>query len=129
MGWSLLYRCNDTDIVKHTFEWLSDASGNATVPSELVVCGQIERVVFIPSPSVPPTALYDVTLTDEQGLDVLSGQGANLSASASLSVIPGTPLKDGTTTSTVPTVVGGILTLNVSNAGDSKGGTVVVYVR
>lgn len=129
VGWSQEYRQNDTDLVEHTFEWLSDASGNVTLPSGLAVSGQIERVVFIPSSSAAPTSLYDVTLTDEDGVDVLAGQGANLSATVKSSVKPGIPLKDGTTTSTVPTVVDGILTLNVSNAGDSKGGTVVVYVR
>lgn len=129
VGWSQAYRQNGTDLVEHTFEWLSDASGNATLPSWLAVSGQIERVVFIPSSSVAPTSLYDVTLTDEDGVDVLAGQGANLSATLKSSVKPGIPLKDGTTTSTVPTVVDGILTLNVSNAGDSKGGTVLVYVR
>lgn len=129
VGWSQDYRQNGTDLVEHTFEWLSDASGNATLPSGLAVSGQIERVVFIPSSSAAPTALYDVTLTDEHGIDVLAGQGANLSATVKSSVKPGIPLKDGTTTSTVPTVVDGILTLNVSNAGDSKGGTVLVYVR
>ena len=70
-----------------------------------------------------------MTLTDADGVDVLAGQGANLSASASLSVCPGSPLKDGTTVKTQKIEVDGVLTLNVSNAGIVKAGKVVVYVR
>lgn len=128
MGWSQSYRQNGSDVVKHTFEWESDVDGNATLASGLAVSGRIERVVFDPGP-VAPTADYDATLTDENGIDVLGGQGANLHTTNSSSVCPGVPLKDGTTTSVVPVVVDGILTLNVSAAGDTKSGKVVVYVR
>lgn len=129
MSWSVNYRQNGTDIVKHTFDWVSDGSGNATLASSVVVSGQMVRVVFVPSASAAPTANYDVTLTDADGIDVLAGQGANLSATLSANVCPGTPLKDGTTTSVLPLVVDSVLTLNVSNAGDSKAGRVAVYVR
>lgn len=130
MGWSQVYRQNGSDVVKHTFPWVSDGSGNAVVASGLPVSGEIQRVVFIPSSGgTAPTALYDVTLTDSDGVDVLAGQGANLAASGNTHVCPGVPLKDGTTTSVVPVVVDSILTLNVTNAGAAKAGTVVVYVR
>lgn len=128
MSWSVNYRRNGTDIVKHTFEWVSDGSGNATLPSTLAVSGKIQRVVFVPDGTNTPTTGYDVTLTDADGIDVLTGQGANLTTSAS-SVCPGIPLKDGTTTSVVPGVVDSILTLNVTNAGATKAGKVIVYVR
>lgn len=129
MGWSVSYRQYGTDIVKHTFDWVSDGSGNATLASSLVVSGQIHRVVFVPSASAAPTTLYDVTLTDADSVDVLAGQGADLSEAVASSLCPGTPLTDGTTTSVLPTVVDSVLTLNVSNAGAAKAGKVVVYVR
>lgn len=129
MSWSINYRQNGTDIVKHTFEWVSDGSGNAAIPSTLPVSGRIQRVVFVPSATAAPTANYDVTLLDSDGVDVLSGQGANLSETTASSICPGIALKDGTTTSVVPGVVDSVLTLNVSNAGDSKAGKVIVYVR
>lgn len=128
MGWSQSYRQNGSDVVKHTFDWISDGSGAATVPSGIPVSGEIKRVVFDPG-SAAPTASYDVTLTDEHGIDVLAGQGADLHETNSSSVCPGTPIKDGTTVGVVPTVVDGVLTLNVTNAGDTKTGKVVVYVR
>ena len=123
------YRRNGSDIVKHTFDWVSSGSGNATLVSGLPISGQIERVVIVPDDVASPTTNYDITLTDTESIDVLSGQGANLSATAASTVRPGTPLKDGTTTSTVPVVVDSVLTLNVSNAGDTKAGRVLVYVR
>ncbi len=129
MAWSQSYRQNGTDIVKHTFDWVSDGSGNATLASTVPVSGVIHRDVFVPSASAAPTTLYDVTLTDAEGIDVLAGQGANLSATLAASVCPGTPLKDGTTVNVAPTTVDGILTLNVTNAGSAKAGKVVVYVR
>lgn len=129
MGWSLVNRQNGTDIVTHTFEWLSDGSGNAVLASGIPVSGEIKRVVFVPSLTLPPTALYDVTLTDENGIDVLGAQGANLPASGNTNVCPGVPMKDGTTTTTRPFVVDDVLTLNVSNAGSAKSGKVIVYVR
>jgi len=129
MAWSQSYRVNGTDVVKHTFAWVSAADGSATLPSGLAVSGQIQRVVTVPSATAAPTTLYDVTLTDANGIDVLAGQGANLSATVAASVCPGMPLKDGTTVGIVPVLVDGILTLNVTNAGDTKAGSVIVYVR
>lgn len=129
MPWLISYKKNGSDVVKQTFEWVSDGSGNASVAGGLLASGEIQRVVFVPSATVAPTANYDITLTDADGVDVLAGQGANLAASGNTHVCPGIPLKDGTTVSVVPVVVDSILTLNVSNAGASKAGTVVVYLR
>lgn len=129
MAWSQSYRQNGSDIVKHTFAWVSNASGAATVASTAVISGAIQRVVIIPSGTAAPTTLYDLTLTDSDSVDCLAGQGANMSATVTLNTCSGTPLKDGTTTSVIPMVVDSILTLNVTNAGDTKAGTVVVYVR
>lgn len=129
MAWSCDYRKHGSDVVKHVFDWVSNGSGAATLPSGFEVSGAIARVVIIPDATDAPTTLYDITLTDSDGIDVLAGQGANLSATVASSVCPGVPLKDGTTTSVLLTVVDSILTLNVTNAGDTKAGRVVVYVR
>lgn len=129
MSWAISYKKNGSDIVKQTFDWVSDGSGNATVVASQIASGEIQRVVFVPSTTAAPTANYDITLTDDKSVDVLAGQGANLGASGNTHVCPGLPLKDGTTTSVVPIVVDSILTLNVSNAGASKAGSVIVYLR
>lgn len=128
MPWLQSYRQNGSDVVKHTFTFVADGSGNATVASGLPVSGEIKRVIIDPG-SPAPTALWDITLTDEDGYDVMAAQGANLDAALNAFICPGTPLKDGVTTSVVPMVVDSVLTLNVSNAGAGAQGKVVVYVR
>ena len=127
MPWVQSYRQNGSDVVKHTFDFVADGAGAATVASTLPVSGEIQRVVIIPG-SPTPTALYDLTLTDSDGVDCLAGQGANVAA-GNINICPGTPLKDGTTVSVVPMVVDSVLTLNVTNAGAAGAGKVVVYVR
>lgn len=112
------------------WDWTSDASGNATDSTDIEVAGTLGRVVFVPgSGGSQPTDLYDVTVTGPNGIDVLSGQGANLSQSTTSEICPGIKLYDGTTTSTVPRLINDVLTLNVSNAGVSKSGTVILYFR
>lgn len=127
----LLYDQVRRPVRTYSLAWTSDASGNVSgIPTEHVISGNIERVVFVPNQSsAQPTSLYDVTLADSNGIDVLAGQGANLANNANTHVKPGVPMKDGTTTSTAPIAVDEALTLNVSGAGASKQGAVILYVR
>ncbi len=103
------------------FDWLSDASGDMSGTPSAVVSGVLERIVTIPDGGgTAPTTLYDVVLNDADGLDVLNGAGANLSATVSAQVGPA--LTGG------QMAIDGVLDLVVSNAGNAKGGTVVVIV-
>jgi hypothetical protein len=64
--------------------------------------------------------LYDVTVTDGDSIDVLNALGANLSNAA-------TTLKsdqDG-----LGAVANDTLTLAVTNAGASKGGKTILFIR
>lgn len=117
-------------VKKVAFDWLSDASGDVNGTHTKYLSGEILRIVFIPdSGGTQPTDLYDVTLEDDSGMDVLAGQGANLSNANTTNVEPGVPFKDGTTTSVSKMVIDDLLELKVSNAGNAKGGQVIVYVR
>lgn len=110
-----------TTVKKITFDWLSSALGAADATTTLAYDGLLERVVFIPdSGGTQPTNLYDVVLNDPNGIDVLNGQGANLSNVAASVVLASSGLM---------AVAGEKLTLGVTNAGDSKGGMVIVYLR
>lgn len=109
-----------------SFAWTSNASGavNGTLSSKLG--GVISRVVFVPGTSTAqPTDLYDVTLLDEQGMDVLAGKGADLSNATATQVCP--LIGDGTTTNQ-PVAVNGTLELKVANAGNAKSGAVHIYL-
>lgn len=129
---------------KVKFAWTSDAAGavngiktDGTGSPTIVgvaaapafISGTIVGVTFIPSASAAPTALYDVTLKDDEGVDVLAGQGADLSATVTTRVKPGQSFKDGTTTSLDPIPIDDVLELVVTNAGNAKQGTVVLYLR
>jgi hypothetical protein len=102
--------------------WTSDGSGDVNGTLSPVASGVILRVAFEPGAGgVQPTNLYDVTLIDSHGLDVLDGLGANLSNAAASEGVP----MVGETSQ--PYAVDGPLELRVANAGATKSGTVTVY--
>lgn len=118
-----------SEMLKYSIAWLSAADGSF---SETLtnVQGRLERVSFIPgSGGTQPSDLYDLVITDDNGIDVLAGQGANLSNATKSNICPGVPLKDGVTTSVVPMTVSGSLAVAITNAGNAKTGTIVLYVR
>lgn len=114
----------------YTLAWVSHTDGVVDLDTDQAVTGELLRVVFIPgSGGTQPTDAYDVLLKDTHGVDVLAGQGANLSNTTTTHVCPGVALKDGTTTSVRPVFLAGVLNLEVSNAGSGKSGQLVLYVR
>jgi len=94
--------------------------------------GIVMLVEFVPSTSVAPTDLYDVTLRNSNGIDILGDTGAagsenydGAGANKSNSVPSETqPLLNGNY-GAVP--VYGPLTLYLYNMGAAKGGTVYIH--
>lgn len=103
-------------IVKYTIAWVSDdAAGTATGTLAGEVVGQFQRFTTVPSGGgTAPTALYDVTLKDESGVDLLNGLGADRSATATESKNANDGLLFTAATS---------LVFAVAAAGNSKQGT------
>lgn len=125
-----LYRGPARPVMKIMLAWTCTAGGAVSGNYTDYVSGELLRVVFIPGGGGnAPTNLYDIVLNDENGLDILAGQGANLSSTVTTNVIPGVPVKDGTSTFTGAVSLDDKLELQVSNAGASKTGTVILYVR
>jgi len=113
------YRVNS--VKKIHFDWTTDTSGAVTQATTYAYDGRVIDVVFTPdSAGTQPTNAYDVTLTDADGTDVLNGLGADLSNAAAVRKVQ----EDKT-----GAVAGSVLTLNVANAGENKGGLVDVYIR
>ena len=112
-----------TSARKIVFSWTSgtDAEeGTATGTTTAAFDGKIEGLTTIPAAAGDaPTADYDLTVTDSGGHDVLLGAGANRHTSNTEHVV-GTSLS---------AVAGSKLTLNVTNAGSAKKGTVILWVR
>lgn len=117
-------------IQRLTFTWTADGSGdvNGTVTTQ--VTGEVVRVVTSPNlDKTQPDPLYDVTLLDEFGVDVLGGLGADRSDSEIEEFVPVMVYSSATDTLGAPRYVDGALELQISNAGDGCGGVVEVWLR
>lgn len=101
------------------FAWTSHVSaGTATGTSTRRYTGEV--VGLATDPGVQPTDNYDITITDEDSLDVLAGQGANRHETTTQYV---------TAKENLGIVVHSKLTLNVSAAGNSKAGIAYLFLR
>ena len=112
-------------VQKVLFDWLSvDGGGDAGKARKTTANaynGVLLRAVFVPDGGgTQPTAAYDVTVEDDDGYDVLIGLGADLSNAAAVSKAE----KDG-----LGAVANDHLTVSVTNAGNAKGGAVILYIR
>lgn len=101
------------------FAWTSDPSGDADEVTSFPYNGKIENLTTIPSGAAAPTADYDITLTDSDGVDVLAGAGVDRSATAQENVV----------SASLGAVVESALTLTVAAAGNAKSGDVYVFIR
>lgn len=109
-----------------TFEWTADAA-DASIPDteiEDTITAAIqgmyfEKMITDPDGDTAPTANYDITVDDENGIDLLAGAGADRSATASEDAYPASPISQAVT---------GTLTLTISNnAVNSAEGVVKLY--
>lgn len=110
-------------------EWTSDASGDAT--GKVALDGQLIKVVTNPS-ATAPTDNYDITLVDEDSIDVAGGLLANRDTTNSEEVylfkqvtLTGT----GSDAAAVPIYHGGLVTFTVAAAGNAKSGVARIYLR
>lgn len=111
----------DIRAMKYSLAWVSDAGGAVSANPQTFRPGSLIQIKFIPDGGgTAPTALYDVTLVDANGIDYLGGTGANLSATVSTQTRVAAPLIYDAT---------GTLDLVVANAGAAKGGTVQLWIQ
>lgn len=112
--------------VQYTLAWVSSAGGAVQEIPVTFGPGFINQVRFVPDAGgTQPTDLYDLTLVDAiaGGADYLAGLGANLSNANRTFTIPQVGA------SAVQRVfVNGDYYLTVTNAGNAKGGTVIIVV-
>ena len=108
-------------IKKIAFNWTSGdgaedgtASGQTTKPYS----GKILGLSTDPG-SPAPTTLYDITVTDEDGMDVLMGGGADRSATVTEHVL----------SASLGAVANDKLQINVAAAGTNKKGIAYLYIR
>jgi len=105
---------------KFTVSWTSDGSGNAdlAIPG---MSGWLIKMVTDPG-AAAPTDNYDITLIDENSLDVLVDTGLNRDTANTEQVYP------VVTNAQTPIFLCGSHTFTVANAGASKNGTAIFYI-
>jgi len=107
-------------IQKISWDWLSASDGTVSSAAFGAYMGKIVKAILASdSGGTAPTNLYDVTIEDEDGYDVLSGGGADVTSAATVYLVD--PDK-------CLWVRSNSLTLKVANAGDAKGGVVTLYI-
>lgn len=106
---------------KIQWDWLSATDGAVSSAASGWYCGKIVKV-SLASDGAPtaPTNLYDVTIEDQDGLDVLSGGGVDVTSAATVYI------NDPTKTLWVRS---NVLTLKVAAAGAEKGGVVTMLIQ
>lgn len=120
------------NILLYQVNWTSDASGDVNGTSFDMIVGTIVAVEFVPgSGANAPTTLYDVDLIDEEGVTMFddgSGTsiGSNLSAVDASHKVPLVGLVGVTIYRRWHH--GGPVEPRVANAGNTKRGTVNVFV-
>lgn len=105
---------------KYTYTWVSDGSGDVSGDTTTIVVatGDVVRIEIVPNGGgTQPTDLYDLTLLDSHGVDMLDGQAANLSNSAAAVLFTSFRVDSSET-----------FQLVIANAGNAKGGTLKLWV-
>ncbi len=132
-GSSMTFTYDDLGgIRKIIADWVSDDSTGAVSGTTKKITGTLIKGVTDPG-ATAPTDNYDINITDEEGVDVLAACQSTLanrdtanSEQAYFLVLDaaGTPLAQS-----VHPVVCDVLTIAVTNAGNSKTGQLVLYYR
>ena len=124
-------------VKKILIDWTSDDTTGAVSGTTRKISGQLLKVITDPG-AAAPTANYDITITDGEGVDVLSGLGGTGGSPPSLanrhtsntevvhlvSENAATDFAAGT-----QPFVCDVLTVAVTNAGNSKNGQIIIYYR
>lgn len=108
-------------IKKIAFSWTSgsgDDEGTASGQTTKVYSGKILGLATDPG-SPAPTDDYDITVTDEDGMDVLMGGGADRDTTNTEYVL----------SASLGAVANDKLTINISAAGASAKGIAYLYIR
>jgi len=104
------------------WEFTSDATGIGSAETE-TVSGTIKRVVTNPDDNVllRPTAGWNLTIEDEDGVDVLCGNGLNRDANGTGASQQAFPCPGNL-------AVASRLTFRVANAGNTKKAVIKLYI-
>lgn len=104
--------------------WITSTNGWASL-STSGYGGELLRIRYTSGSGVStnlPTNLYDVTLTDGEGFDILQGTGANIGSNATVNSY-------GYTNNFPIAIDSASYSLVVTNAGSVRNGTIELFIR
>lgn len=109
-------------VVLISYAFTTDADGDAS-EATATVNGRINRIVTNPaSGDDQPTTNWDLTILDEDGIDILGGSGADRDAGNAAASEQAAPSVAGLG-------VQSTLTFTVAHGGDTKKGVVNLYLE
>lgn len=124
-------RANGHGTSRYRIAWISTTGGHVSVPLPKIY-GHDIAVTTNPG-STAPTDNYDITLTDEDGLDVLNGKAANRDTANTERVDPNQhethDAAGAVVTPAVPSILMGASVLFIANAGSTKVGEFILDVE
>jgi hypothetical protein len=109
--------------------WTSDAAGAASGTTNAII-GELIKGVTNPDGTDAPTDNYDITLADEDGLNILAGCSDDLAdrdTANTESIL--FLITDGSAPIAMHPVVAGAITVTVAAAGDTKSGVLDLWYR
>ncbi len=112
-------------ITKITWIWVADGAGVVTTPDSLTTTifnGTVMNLCTRPHPGNPPLNLYDITILDDNGYDVMVGAGLNRSNAVDEQTA-------GFTAGTMPRAIKNThLELVIAAAGADNEGVTILYI-
>ena len=116
------------NVSKVIVDWVSHSTaGTVSQKSDEPIYGEVLRITTNPG-ATAPTVNYDITLPDEDSVDIALGTLANRHNSNTETVYP-TVAGSAANSTDVQFAVAGYITLTIANAGNSKIGKVTIYLR
>jgi hypothetical protein len=109
-------------VKKITFAWVAGTAGDAGTAEGTTVNsyeGKLILLSTVPSVSAQPDDDYDITIADDDGVDLLAGNGADRDETN----------QEFVTEANMGAVAVSKLTFSVSGAGASNEGTAYLYIR
>jgi hypothetical protein len=104
------------------YEFTTDEGGDASEQTASSIVGTLQKVVTIPDAEDTPTAKWELTITDEDGVDILGGMGGDRDMDGAAAVEMITPYGKREEAH-----FNSKLTFTVANGGNAKSGQVKVY--
>lgn len=127
---TITYSESRAGIKSVTWAWTSDAAGAVNGTDTKAISGEVLRFVTKPDGTNAPTDLYDIVVNDAQGIDVAAGALANRATATTQAAFPVSEVTVNTRNYAVTNAgFDGPLSLSITNAGNAKSGTLVMYYR